>query len=144
MVGLLAPPHRPAARRMRRKKRPMSSSDSVVERDGALRRAMRGRDPGEEHRASTPLELLFDLTFVVAVSQAAAQLHHALAEGTSAPGCWATPPSYGLLVAADALVVLALALAASTLGVGGAVLGMGPAVAAALAANLAVYRHRRR
>lgn len=42
---------------------------------------MRGRDPGEEHRASTPLELLFDLTFVVAVSQAAAQLHHTLAEG---------------------------------------------------------------
>ncbi|NSC24014.1 low temperature requirement protein A [Streptomyces albus subsp. chlorinus] len=42
---------------------------------------MRGRDPGEEHRASTPLELLFDLTFVAAVSQAAVQLHHALAEG---------------------------------------------------------------
>jgi low temperature requirement protein LtrA len=42
---------------------------------------MRGRDPGEEHRASTPLELLFDLTFAAAVSQAAAQLHHALAEG---------------------------------------------------------------
>ncbi|WP_260336029.1 hypothetical protein [Streptomyces sp. EAS-AB2608] len=40
--------------------------------------------------------------------------------------------------------MFALALAASTLGVGGAVLGMGPAVAAALAANLAVYRHRRR
>nr|WP_326600405.1 low temperature requirement protein A [Streptomyces sp. NBC_01803] len=29
----------------------------------------------------TPLELLFDLTFVVAVAQAAAELHHALAEG---------------------------------------------------------------
>ncbi|WP_329140828.1 low temperature requirement protein A [Streptomyces sp. NBC_01476] len=42
---------------------------------------MRGRDPAEEHRASTPLELLFDLTFVVAVSQAAAELHHALSEG---------------------------------------------------------------
>ncbi|TDT42042.1 low temperature requirement protein LtrA [Streptomyces sp. BK208] len=47
---------------------------------GPLRRVMRGRDPREGHRASTPLELLFDLTFVVAVSQAAAQLHHALAE----------------------------------------------------------------
>ncbi|MFE0420771.1 low temperature requirement protein A [Streptomyces tendae] len=45
-----------------------------------LRRVMRGRDPREEHRAATPLELLFDLTFVVAVSQAASQLHHALAE----------------------------------------------------------------
>jgi low temperature requirement protein LtrA len=42
---------------------------------------MTGRDPGEPHRASTPLELLFDLTFVVAVARAAAQLHHALTEG---------------------------------------------------------------
>ncbi|MBE1532993.1 low temperature requirement protein A [Actinomadura algeriensis] len=48
---------------------------------GALRRAMRARDPGEEHRTATPLELLFDLTFVVAVAQAAAGLHHELAEG---------------------------------------------------------------
>ncbi|MGW7277466.1 low temperature requirement protein A [Streptomyces sp. NPDC054844] len=45
-----------------------------------LRRVMRGRDPRERHRAVTPLELLFDLTFVVAVSQAASQLHHSLAE----------------------------------------------------------------
>ncbi|MGP3975612.1 low temperature requirement protein A [Streptomyces sp. 8N114] len=59
----------------------MSGGDSLAERTGVLRRAMRGRDPGEEHRAATPLELLFDLTFVVAVAQAAAQLHHALAEG---------------------------------------------------------------
>jgi low temperature requirement protein LtrA len=42
---------------------------------------MSGRDPGEEGRASTPLELLFDLTLVAAVAQAAAQLHHALAQG---------------------------------------------------------------
>ncbi|MGW1463318.1 low temperature requirement protein A [Streptomyces sp. NPDC002308] len=52
----------------------------MVERTVPLLRTMRARDPDEEHRASTPLELLFDLTFVVAVSQAAAQLHHALAE----------------------------------------------------------------
>ncbi len=39
------------------------------------------RDTEEEHRASTPLELLFDLCFVVAVSQAAAQLHAALGAG---------------------------------------------------------------
>jgi low temperature requirement protein LtrA len=39
---------------------------------------MTGRDPDEAHRASTPLELLFDLCFVVAVSQAAAQLHEAV------------------------------------------------------------------
>jgi hypothetical protein len=30
-----------------------------------LRRRMSGRDPDELHRASTPLELLFDLCFVV-------------------------------------------------------------------------------
>jgi low temperature requirement protein LtrA len=41
---------------------------------------MTGRDRSEEHRASTPLELLFDLCFVVAVSQAGGQLHHSLAE----------------------------------------------------------------
>jgi low temperature requirement protein LtrA len=44
-------------------------------------RRMSGRDPGEAHRASTPLELLFDLTFVVAVARAASQLDHALADG---------------------------------------------------------------
>lgn len=40
---------------------------------------MSGRDIHEAHRVSTPLELLFDLTFVVAVAAAAAQLHHAVA-----------------------------------------------------------------
>ncbi len=35
------------------------------------------RDADEDHRAATPLELFFDLCFVVAVSQAAAELHHA-------------------------------------------------------------------
>ena len=48
-------------------------------------RRLRGRavvrDPDEAHRASTPLELLFDLTCVVAVSRAAAALHHELVEG---------------------------------------------------------------
>jgi low temperature requirement protein LtrA len=44
------------------------------------RRRMDGRDPGEAHRASTPLELLFDLCFVVAISQAAAQLAHGIEE----------------------------------------------------------------
>ena len=50
-----------------------------------LRRRMRSRDPGEEHRAATPLELLFDLCFVAAVGQAAVQLHHGLAEGHYLP-----------------------------------------------------------
>ena len=42
---------------------------------------MEARDPHEAHRAATPLELLFDLCFVVAVAQAASSLHHGLAEG---------------------------------------------------------------
>ncbi|WP_240434444.1 low temperature requirement protein A [Streptomyces sp. YIM 130001] len=42
---------------------------------------MAGRDPDEHERASTPLELLFDLTFVVAVGTAAAQFAELLAEG---------------------------------------------------------------
>lgn len=44
-------------------------------------RAMVSRDPAEPHRASTPLELLFDLVFVVAVSRASGSLHHFWAEG---------------------------------------------------------------
>jgi low temperature requirement protein LtrA len=42
---------------------------------------MRGRDRHEAHRVATPLELLFDLTFVIAFGLAASQLAHALAEG---------------------------------------------------------------
>jgi low temperature requirement protein LtrA len=42
---------------------------------------MPSRDTGEEHRASTPLELLFDLCFVVAVARASSLLHHAISAG---------------------------------------------------------------
>ncbi len=42
--------------------------------------ALSPRDPHEAHRVSTPLELLTDLCFVVAVAQASAGLHHAIAE----------------------------------------------------------------
>src|SRR5918993_800512 len=42
---------------------------------------MTGRDPEERHRSSTPLELLFDLTFVVAFSQISSQAAHYLEEG---------------------------------------------------------------
>jgi len=52
----------------------------VTEGLSALRRPMRARGTDEEHRAATPLELFFDLCFVVAVAQAASSLHHALAE----------------------------------------------------------------
>jgi low temperature requirement protein LtrA len=45
------------------------------------RRPLAGRDPDEPNRASTPLELLFDLSFVVGVASAAVELHHGIAEG---------------------------------------------------------------
>lgn len=46
-----------------------------------IHRVMTERDPREPHRASTPLELFFDLAMVVAVAAAAASLHHGIAEG---------------------------------------------------------------
>jgi low temperature requirement protein LtrA len=63
-------------------------------------RKMGGRDPHEAHRAATPLELLFDLTFVAAFGIAASRFAHAVAEGHYAAGligfgfasfaiCWA-------------------------------------------------------
>ena len=55
----------------------MSEANTVAHR----MRRMAGRDPQEHGRASTPLELLFDLTFVVAVGQAANQLAHLVEEG---------------------------------------------------------------
>jgi len=41
---------------------------------------MTGRDPVETHRAATPLELLFDLTFVIAIGQASGLFAHLIAE----------------------------------------------------------------
>ena len=46
----------------------------------ALHRPLAPRDPAEEHRTATPLELFFDLVFVVAIASASAELHHGLAE----------------------------------------------------------------
>jgi low temperature requirement protein LtrA len=51
-----------------------------------LRTPMIARSPHELHRVSTPLELFFDLVFVVAISQAASGLHHAIGEGHAAQG----------------------------------------------------------
>jgi low temperature requirement protein LtrA len=42
---------------------------------------MTARDTAESHRASSPLELLFDLTFVAAIAQIALQFAHKTAEG---------------------------------------------------------------
>ncbi len=61
---------------------------------------MAGRDPHEPGRAATPLELLFDLTFVVAFGVAASEFAHVLAAGHVVAGlaafffamfavCWA-------------------------------------------------------
>ncbi|MEV7007874.1 low temperature requirement protein A [Streptosporangium sp. NPDC051022] len=58
--------------------------------EGATRpvwhRTMVSRGRHEGHRVATPLELLFDLCFVVAVAQAAAGLHHALSAAHFASG----------------------------------------------------------
>ncbi|HEX5729707.1 low temperature requirement protein A [Microbacterium sp.] len=43
-------------------------------------RRMSSRDPSESHRVATPLELLFDLVFVVAVAQASQNLHHLISD----------------------------------------------------------------
>jgi len=42
------------------------------------------RDPAEGHRASTPLELLFDRVIVKAMAALTAAFHHALATGHGA------------------------------------------------------------
>ena len=47
---------------------------------------MSGRDPHEQHRVASPLELLFDLTFVIAFGVAAAQFAHLMAEGHVSAG----------------------------------------------------------
>jgi low temperature requirement protein LtrA len=44
------------------------------------RRRFTGRDPDEEHRAATPLELLYDLTIVVAFGIASDEMAHFIAE----------------------------------------------------------------
>jgi low temperature requirement protein LtrA len=59
----------------------------------AIRIRMTGRDSGEAHRVSSPLELLFDLTFVVAVSQVSAQLAH----GISAGDAWSDLAGYAMV-----------------------------------------------
>ncbi|HTY32779.1 low temperature requirement protein A [Mycobacterium sp.] len=63
-------------------------------------RRMTGRDPDERARVATPLELLFDLTFVVAFGVSASEFAHQLAAGHVGAGlvgfafttfavCWA-------------------------------------------------------
>ncbi len=54
---------------------------------------MRSRSAEEEHRTATPLELFYDLVFVVAIAQAASHLHHAVASGHVGEGLL----SYGMV-----------------------------------------------
>jgi low temperature requirement protein LtrA len=57
-------------------------------------RPMRGRDPHERGRSSTPLELLYDLTYVVAFAAASDQLAEQLGAGT----VWAALGAYAFAV----------------------------------------------
>jgi low temperature requirement protein LtrA len=50
---------------------------------------MVSRDTREAHRTSTPLELFFDLCFVVAVALAAENLHHDVSDGHAGDGVFA-------------------------------------------------------
>src|SRR5712671_4924591 len=58
--------------------RTMESGIGVIRHDS---RRMRGRDPHETHRAATPLELLFDLTFATSFGLAASEVAPLVAEG---------------------------------------------------------------
>lgn len=49
---------------------------------------MSGRDYNEAHRVATPLELFFDLVFVIAIASAASGLHHQLAAHHFLEGIW--------------------------------------------------------
>ncbi len=62
----------------------MSQETLLGHRRLRLTAPMQGRDPDEEHRSSTPLELFFDLVFVVAVALASDRMHHGAAEGAMA------------------------------------------------------------
>lgn len=48
--------------------------------------SLSSRSTDEEHRAATPLELMFDLAAVIAIAAAAAGLHHAIAAAHFADG----------------------------------------------------------
>ncbi|MFF4804714.1 low temperature requirement protein A [Streptomyces sp. NPDC001351] len=63
---------------------PPASSGPPAGRRPLRRLAARGRE--EAHRVASPLELFFDLCFVVAVAQAGVELVHAIAEGHAGEG----------------------------------------------------------
>ena len=67
----------------------IAESAAMASSTAHRRRRFTGRDPKEAHRAATPLELLFDLTIVVAFSTAADELAHFVADGHA----WAGSPA---------------------------------------------------
>ena len=56
-------------------------TSEAASRGPRIRVRMTARDTDEPHRVSSPLELLFDLTFVVAIAALTAQLGHGIAAG---------------------------------------------------------------
>ncbi|MFF4574686.1 low temperature requirement protein A [Streptomyces sp. NPDC001410] len=69
----------------------MTSSSAPAPASGAHKshgplRRLTARRRDEAHRVSSPLELFFDLCFVVAIAQAGVQLVHAVAEGHAGSG----------------------------------------------------------
>ncbi|MEU2283063.1 low temperature requirement protein A [Streptomyces sp. NPDC013178] len=64
---------------------PPSSPSGGPTRQRPLRR-LTARGRGEAHRVASPLELFFDLCFVVAIAQAGVQLVHAVAESHTGEG----------------------------------------------------------
>ncbi|MFD5476215.1 low temperature requirement protein A [Streptomyces hawaiiensis] len=66
---------------------PPVPSDAPGGGRGPLRR-LRARGRDEAHRTASPLELFFDLCFVVAVAQAGIQLVHSVAEGHAGRRVW--------------------------------------------------------
>ncbi|MET7615942.1 low temperature requirement protein A [Streptomyces sp. NPDC005408] len=73
--------HTPSAGRPPKSSKPLSSSSPLWPL-----RPLVARRRDEEHRAATPLELFFDLCFVVAIAQAGVQLVHAVAEDHAGDG----------------------------------------------------------
>jgi low temperature requirement protein LtrA len=59
----------------------MPSRGVPLDRISTLGHPYGGRRSDEENRASTPLELFYDLVIVVAVAVAASELHHNIADG---------------------------------------------------------------
>lgn len=63
---------------------PATQGETTLQRRFVL--PMKARSPHEPHRSATPLELFFDLVFVVAIAQASNGLHHAITEAHAFEG----------------------------------------------------------